>query len=136
MKEQGAALLERFAHCLRFRGEVGNDVLLHAPARKVFTTKQRYRGRSKRGPGPRGEPTPGHAAAQAELVDLAAVVIGDARGQYLVLPGGRGKLEAFELLDHRHKPFDAPHLVFAGDVLPVEEEAHEVCSADRLYLRP
>ena len=76
-----------------------------------------------------------HAAAQAQPVYLLGAIVGDARRQHVVLPARRRQLEALELLDHRRQALGALDLVLAGDVLPMEQEAHEVGRADRLDLR-
>ena len=59
---------------------------------------------------------------------------GDARGQHIVLPGIRGDLEAIELVDDARQSFHPLRLLIGSEVLPVQEEAHEVSGADRLDL--
>src|SRR5439155_3804349 len=80
------------------------------------------------------ETPPGHAARKAELVELLGPIVPDARRQHVVFPAGGRELEAFQLLDGRRQAFHALHLIFAGGVLPVEQEAQELGCADRLDL--
>ena len=82
------------------------------------------------------EATPRDPAAHAQLIELLRLVVGDARRQHIAFPASGSELEAFELLDDRSETGRPPHLVLAGDVLPVQEEAQEIGGADRLYFRP
>ena len=101
----------------------------------VLAQQQRHRRSAQRRLRAWREPAPGNAAAEAQAVELLGAVVGHARRQHVVLPGRRRHLEAFELLHHRGQPLGAAQLVFARDVLPVQQEAQELRRADRLDLR-
>ena len=100
----------------------------------MLAQQQRDRRAAQRCAAAGREASPGHPAAETQLVELLGAVVGNARGQDVVFPARRRQLEAFELLDHRRQAFGALHLVFAGDVVPVEQEAQEVARAHRLDL--
>src|SRR5204863_297741 len=80
------------------------------------------------------EPAPGDVAGEAQLVEPRGLVACDARGQHLALPSGRRQLEALELLDDALEAVAAVQLLARLDVLPGEEEAHEIGRAHRLDL--
>ena len=80
------------------------------------------------------EPAPGDAAAEAEAVDLLGAVVADPRREHVVFPRCRRQLEALELLDDRGQPFGAFQLLARRDMLPMQQEAHEVGRGDRLDL--
>ncbi len=69
------------------------------------------------------------------MIELLGAVVRDAGRKHVILPAGGGELETFELLDHRRQAFGALHLILAGNVLPVEQEAQEVGRAHRLDFR-
>src|SRR2546430_1846173 len=80
------------------------------------------------------ETAPGDVARKAQLVEPRGFVARDARGQHLALPSGRCQLEALELLDDALEPVATVQLLARLDVLPREEEAHEIGRAHRLDL--
>src|ERR1700674_594440 len=80
------------------------------------------------------ESAPGAVAREAQLVEPCGLVARDAGGQHLALPPGRGQLEALALLDHALEALRAVQLLAGLDVLPGEEEAHEIGRAHGLDL--
>src|SRR6266516_4659090 len=81
-----------------------------------------------------GQAAPGDVAGHAELVEPGATVGGDAGGQDVALPGDGGDVEALELRNGFEQPALALELGAGGDVLPSQEEAHEVLRDDGLDL--
>jgi len=71
-----------------------------------------------------GDAAPAYGAGEAEGVEPAGVVVGDAGGEKGALPLDGGGLEAFELLEGVEEAFFAGELGLGGEVLPVEEPAH------------
>ena len=63
-----------------------------------------------------------------------AGIIRDARRQDLLFPRDSGRLEAFELLDHRQQRVATFAARIGGEVLPFEQEAHEILPLDRFDL--
>ncbi len=78
-----------------------------------------------------GQTHPREASGGAQGIQHARCVVADARRQHVRLPGRRRHGEAFELLEGAGRRF----LTFprVGQSLPMHQEAHEVCNADRLY---
>ena len=71
-----------------------------------------------------GDAAPTNGAGEAEGVEPAGVVVGDAGGKEGALPlDGRG-FEAFELVEGFEDALLAGELGLRGEVLPVEEPAH------------
>ena len=135
MEERSAAFLQRLSDRGRLSREPGTGIGRRLPDVGMLALQQRDRRAAQRRAATRRQAPPRHPAAQAELIELLGTVVRHARGQYVVLPPGGGELETLELLDDRGKAFHALHLILAGDVLPVEEEAQEIGRADRLDLR-
>ena len=84
--------------------------------------------------GPEGQPAPHQLARQAEVFEPAVLVALDPGREDGLLPGAGGDLEALELVDDGHDPGPSLALCAGGDVLPAQEEAHEVLGGDRLDL--
>src|SRR5712692_12066889 len=82
------------------------------------------------------ETAPGDLAREAELVEPGGLVAAHARRQHFPLPACRGQLEALELLDDARQALAAMKLQPRLDVLPREEEAHEIGRAHRLDFSP
>ena len=80
------------------------------------------------------QPRPGDAPGEAVIVEPGRLVVGEARGQDLGLPGAGRRLEAFELPDHRVERVGPLHARIRRDALPGEQEAQEVARGDRLDL--
>ena len=78
------------------------------------------------GAGPGREPQPADLAVVAQPVEPRGVVVAQPAGEQLGLPRDRGGLEALELLDHGGEPGLARELRAGRDVLPAQQEAHEV----------
>ena len=67
---------------------------------------------------------PPYGSRQAELVEVARVIVGDAGGEEGALPLDRRGFEAFELGKRFEDAFFAGKLGLRGEVLPAEEPAH------------
>ena len=82
--------------------------------------------------GSRREPQPGDLALMAQTVEPARVVVLQASGDQLWLPRDGSGLEALELLDDRDHSGVACESTPWSDVLPAEQEPHEVLGGGRL----
>jgi len=71
-----------------------------------------------------GDAAPAHGSGEAEGVEPAGVVVGDASRKEGALPLDGGGFEAFELVEGFEDTFFACELSLRGEVLPVEEPAH------------
>ena len=71
-----------------------------------------------------GDAAPAYGSGEAEGVEPAGVVVGDAGGEKGALPLDGGGFEAFELAEGFEDAFFAGELGLGGEVLPVEEPAH------------
>ena len=80
------------------------------------------------------EAAPGEGAVEAQLVEPGGVVVGQARGQQVALPGNGRGLEALQPLDDGAQPLLAAQAGVGRAVLPAQQEAHEVARADGLDL--
>ncbi len=67
---------------------------------------------------------PADGAGEAELVEPAGIVVGDAGGKEGALPLDGGGFEAFELMECGEDAFFAGELGLRGEVLPGEQPAH------------
>ena len=67
---------------------------------------------------------PSNGTGQAESVEPAGIVVGDAGGEEGALPLDGGGLEAFELAEGFEDALFAGELGLRGEVLPLEEPAH------------
>ena len=74
--------------------------------------------------GVRGDAAPAYGSGEAERVEPAGIVVGDAGGEQGALPLDGGGFEAFELVEGFEDAFFAGELGLRGEVLPVEEPAH------------
>mgnify|MGYP003694606443 CR=1 FL=1 len=86
--------------------------------------------------GARRQPSPGHAAAQAEPVELLGLVVGDARWQHIAAPSRPPPARSLRAARSRRR--DLPRRCTwssRGDMLPVEEEAHELGRRSRFDFR-
>jgi hypothetical protein len=108
----------------------------------VFPQKQRNRRRSDE-PTRRNvgrlrlrETCPADFARQAQHVEHARLVFLHPRRQHTPLPGAGGQFVAIERRHDRPQPVDPGHPMRSLDVLPREQESHEIRRADRLDLRP
>ena len=114
-----------------------------APRLRVFAAEERDRRRAHR-PGRQdgrridggrpGQSRPCRLPAVAQQVEHRRVVTLDARRQDAAIPRIGGKLEAVELVDHGANAAEAGQLRRRLDVLPREQEPHEVRLRDRLDL--
>ncbi len=77
------------------------------------------------------EPRPRNLAGEAEHVQHRRAIIVDARGKHAAFPGRRGKLAAIEDCERFAKSIQAGQPIAKVDVLPFEEEAHEIRRRDR-----
>ena len=84
--------------------------------------------------GMRRQASPHHVARVTELVQEAALIARDARGQYGRLPRRGGYFQTLELPDDMQRALDPVQSRGRGHVLPAEEEAHVVGRADGLDL--
>src|SRR5258706_5862919 len=134
VEEGGAALLQRFLDRLGLRAVVLARFARRLPDVGVLAEQERDRRATQRCTAAWRKASPRDPAGKAELVELLGPIVANAGRQHIVLPAGGGKLETLELLNHRREAFHALHLIFAGDVLPVEEETQELGRADRLDL--
>ena len=82
----------------------------------------------------RRQARPADLSRETQLIEPLATVGGDAGGQDALLPRPRRQLEALKLLHHRQQPLAPLPLGARHQVLPAQQEAHEVSSADRLDL--
>ena len=71
-----------------------------------------------------GDAAPAYGSGEAEGVEPAGIVVGDAGGEEGALPLDGGGLEAFELAEGFEDAFFAGELGLRGEVLPLEEPAH------------
>src|SRR5438270_10294893 len=110
------------------------------PESQVAPREQHDRCRAHRSGAPaglrpaRGEARPHEAPGEALLIEPGGLVLADARGQDLGLPGARWRLEALELREDRAHRIGTLHAKRGRDALPVEEEAHEVARLGGLDL--
>ncbi len=82
----------------------------------------------------RRKPSPADGAGQAELVEPGGIVVGDAPGENLPLPGIGGNFESLQLPQHIQRGAFARHLRCWRDMLPAQQPAHELRRRDRLNL--
>jgi hypothetical protein len=95
------------------------------------------RGRGgRRGGLPQPRARPDQPPGKAERVQPQRVVLGQARGKDVPLPGGRRRLVALEPLDEPREALRALEDRLGRHVLPVEQEAHEVRRRDGRDLAP
>src|SRR5207253_4054851 len=80
------------------------------------------------------EPLPHKPTGEPLLIEPCGLVLADAVGQDLGLPGAGRRLEALELREHRAHRIGTLHATAERDALPVEEKAHEVARLDGLDL--
>ena len=90
--------------------------------------------RLRRPGGVRGDAAPADGSGEAEGVEPAGVVVGDAGGEEGALPLDGGGFEAFELVEGFEDAFFAGELGLRGEVLPAEEPAHVDGGGDGLDL--
>src|SRR5262245_50786130 len=69
---------------------------------------------------------PAHFTRQAQRVEPGRLVALEPRRQYVALPGARGQLETVELRKHRTQTLETAQAAPRLDVLPHEEEVHEL----------
>ena len=103
------------------------------PRRRVLAQHQGDRRAAQRSlarPDRGREPAPGHASGEAKPVDEIGLIVRDAGGEHFALPGAGGNFVAVELLDDHGKSLGTLQLLFARNVLPVQEETHEIGGAD------
>ncbi len=81
-----------------------------------------------------GDAAPGYDAGEAEVVEPLGLVVGYAVREQGALPLDGGGFEAFQLLDGGEDGFFAGELGVGGEVVPVEEPAHEEGGRDGLDL--
>ena len=84
-----------------------------------------------------GRSPPRHAAHGAKLVQHGGHVVVDARGQQVLFPGRGRRRMAFELPQHVGQPafaFAALVAIAVGQLVPAEQEAHELRRRHRLEL--
>ena len=74
--------------------------------------------------GVRRDAAPADGSGEAEGVEPAGIVVGDAGGEEGALPLDGGGFEAFELVEGFEDAFFAGELRLRGEVLPVEQPAH------------
>src|SRR5947208_1869862 len=74
------------------------------------------------------ESQPGHVAGVAETVEPSRFVLAEASPEQLGFPAGCGRLVALQLLEHGDQAGLAGELRARSDVLPAQEEPHEVLS--------
>ena len=72
------------------------------------------------------EPAPGHSARQTEMLEIRRIVEADARGNHVLFPRRRRKLHPLQLADDLEHAVAAVELRTRLDVLPAEQETHEV----------
>ena len=82
----------------------------------------------------RRQPRPAHLAGQAQRVEHRRLIAVDAIREDRPFPGVCRELEAVERFEHRSQPVHAGEAARWGDVLPREQEAHEIGGADRFDL--
>src|SRR3569623_720814 len=142
-EERRAELLQRVRDFLRRRGEIALlDIgRAAAPMAHVLARQQRDGRHAHR----RGlallvafvfrwlQTQPCEMARAAEAVEHLRVITFDARRQDVGLPGGGGYGVAFQLLQHRRERLAALAARLA-EVLPAQQEAHEVGRTDRFDL--
>src|ERR1043166_3692278 len=83
---------------------------------------------------PGRQPRPRDRTGQAEHVEHRRLISFDARGKDVALPRARGHLDAVKLRDHFTQAVDAEQARLRLDVLPGEEETHEIGRAHRRNL--
>src|SRR6185295_2225816 len=144
-EERCAVMLEMLEHGTGIRGQVVDPRRRCQQPRQVLAQDEgERRGTARRLDARRGrlvvaggvapETTPRDRARQAEPFEVRRIVARDARRQDLRLPGTRRQLEPLELTDDGEQPVAAVELRALVDVLPTEEEAHQVGGRCRLDL--
>ena len=77
------------------------------------------------GPGRmRRDAAPAYGSGEAESIEPAGIIIGDAGGEQGPLPFNCGRFEAFELMKSVEDTFLAGELRLRGEMLPLEQPAH------------
>jgi hypothetical protein len=82
----------------------------------------------------RRDAAPAYCSGEAEGIEPARVVVGDAGGEEGALPFDGGGFEALELAEGVEDTFFAGELGLRGEVLPLEEPAHVDGGGDGLDL--
>src|SRR5271170_3221998 len=81
-----------------------------------------------------GNPAPAYGSGEAKGIEMARIVVGDARRKQSTFPlDGRG-LEPFEPAEGFEDALFAGQLSLRGEMLPLEKPAHVVGGRNGLYL--
>ena len=145
--ERRAVLAQMIDDCLRAAAQRNRQRRRRRrdtmPERRGAARKQRDRCRADgpRVPGSRcrrrqRQSRPDGAAGEAQIVEPRHVVGVETRGQELRLPRGDGRLETLQLADHHVERVGSFPALVRNEVLPAEEEPHEVLRADGFDLLP
>src|SRR5205085_10308082 len=84
--------------------------------------------------GMRREPAPAHSSGKAKLIEKFRIVVADAPGEDLPLPGAGWNFKSLQLAQDFHGPMLIAGLRTMGNMLPAEQPAHEYCRSNRLNL--
>ncbi|EXF42603.1 hypothetical protein BAY1663_04989 [Pseudomonas sp. BAY1663] len=141
VEEQRALRLQAVGHPLRSRGQLRHRRIARQriPGGQLAPRQQHERCAAHRpaaGLEPAGQARPDDAPGTAQLVQPAAAVVLQPRRQQVAFPGRGGRLEAFQLLDQRGQRLTTLHPRGTRQVLPVEQETHEIGTFHRLDLPP
>ena len=109
------------------------------PQRQLTPGQQHQRRAAHRAAGRgtgRAHAGPDDFAGAAQVVEPGVRIVCHAQGQQVAFPAAGGRLVAFELRQDLRQCVLTTELVTFGQVLPVEQETHEVLALDRLDLAP
>ncbi len=116
----------------RQRGAVG-EFGQAAPQRHLAAGQQHHgRTAQRNGAGLVAQARPHQFAAAAQLVEPGRGVILESSAEQVTVPGRRGGSVAFELADNLRQHRTAVAARAVGQVLPIEQKAHEVLQCHRL----
>jgi len=84
----------------------------------------------------RGEASPDHFAGDTKLIEHLRRVLPDSTPQYFAFPRSGRNLVTLKLFDDVKRSVQPMQLRSSFQVLPVEEEPHEIGRGDRLDFPP
>ena len=82
----------------------------------------------------RRQSAPSDRAAQAELIEMRGIIVGDSAGEDEALPCIGGYFKTLQLAKDFERAMLAAHLRAGSDMLPAQKPVHELRRRDRLDL--